>query len=88
VDVSDQLHASAALPLGKEQRYLLNWRLSKLQSRSGPCGGDKNCTLPGIETGPSSYGLSLYQLPYEERCKATCKEAEERKEKIYEIKIK
>jgi hypothetical protein len=51
MEVSGQIHASAALPCGKETRYPLDRRPGGLQSRSGS--GDEEKTsqfLPGIET--------------------------------------
>jgi hypothetical protein len=49
MEVSDQLHASAALPPEKLPWYPLNRRLGGLQSRSGRCGEERNLALPGIE---------------------------------------
>jgi hypothetical protein len=50
MNVSDQLHAPAALPRVKVRRYLLNMRLSGPQSRCGGRGEDKKSQiLPGIE---------------------------------------
>jgi hypothetical protein len=54
MEVSDQLHASAALPTWKSPRYSLDRRLGEPQSRYGCCGEKKNPTLPGIEPGSSS----------------------------------
>jgi hypothetical protein len=50
MDVSGQLHASDALPQGKEPQYVLGMRLSEPQSRSGRCGGEKILTLAGNRT--------------------------------------
>jgi len=50
MDVSGQLHASAALLPEKEPRYQLDKRLGGLQSRSGRGGEEKNSqSPPGIE---------------------------------------
>jgi hypothetical protein len=50
MEVSGQLHASAALPPGKEPRYPLDKRLGGLQTHSGHGGEEKNSqSLPGIE---------------------------------------
>jgi hypothetical protein len=50
MDVSGQLHASAALLPEKEPRYQLDKRLGGLQSRSGHSGEEKNYQPPpGIE---------------------------------------
>jgi hypothetical protein len=55
MEMSIQLHASAALIRGKSPRYPLNRRLGGPQSRSGDCGVNKNClSVPGIEPRPSS----------------------------------
>jgi hypothetical protein len=43
-----QLHASAALPPGKEPRYLLHKRLGGLQSRSERCAEENNFSPAGI----------------------------------------
>jgi hypothetical protein len=50
MEVSGQLHPTAALPPGKEPSYLLDRRLGGLQSRSGRGGDEKNSqSPPGIE---------------------------------------
>jgi hypothetical protein len=50
MEVSGQLHASAALPPGKNLWYPLDRRLSGHQSRSGRGGEEKNSQpLPGLE---------------------------------------
>jgi hypothetical protein len=51
--VSGQLDAPL-YPRGNSPRYTLDRRLDGAQSRSGRCSVEKNCTLPGIEPGPSS----------------------------------
>jgi hypothetical protein len=42
MELSDQIHAPAALPPGKELQVPLDRRLSGPQSRSGRCGAEKN----------------------------------------------
>jgi hypothetical protein len=50
MEVSDQLHAPAALPPGKDPWFLLDRRLGGPQSRSGGGGEEKNFQpSPGIE---------------------------------------
>jgi hypothetical protein len=50
MEVSDQLHAPAALPQGKSPSYPLDRRLGGPQSRSGRGGEEKNSQPPpGIE---------------------------------------
>jgi len=50
MEVSDELHASAALPEGKSPWYSLDRRLGGPQSRSGRGGEEKNSQPPpGIE---------------------------------------
>jgi hypothetical protein len=50
MELSDQLHAPAALPQGKSPWYPLNRRLGGPQSRSGHAGEEKNShTLLGFE---------------------------------------
>jgi hypothetical protein len=50
MEVSGQLHASAALPPGKEPLYPLDRRLGGPQNRSGHGGEEKNSQpLPGLE---------------------------------------
>jgi hypothetical protein len=50
MEVSDQLHAPAALPPEKEPMIPIDRRLSGLQNRSGRGGEEKNSQLPpGIE---------------------------------------
>jgi hypothetical protein len=50
MEVSDQLHAPAALPLRESPWYLLDKRLGVSQSRCGRSGEDKNSqSLPGLE---------------------------------------
>jgi hypothetical protein len=50
MEVSGQLHASAALPPGKEPRFLLDRSLGGSQSWSGRGGEEKNSQpLPGLE---------------------------------------
>jgi hypothetical protein len=50
MEVSGQLHALAALPLGKEPPYPLDRRLGGPQSRSGRGGEEKNSQPPlGLE---------------------------------------
>jgi hypothetical protein len=46
MEVSGQLHAPAALPLGKYSRYPLDRSLSGPQSRSGRGGEEKNSQPP------------------------------------------
>jgi hypothetical protein len=48
MEVSDQLHAPAALSPTKESRYPLDRRLGGPQSQSGRCGEEKNPFLPEI----------------------------------------
>jgi hypothetical protein len=51
VEVSGQLHAPAALPLGRSPRYPLDRRLGGPQSLSGRGGEEKNSKpLSGIES--------------------------------------
>jgi hypothetical protein len=53
MEVSAQIHASAALLPGKEPLYLLDKRLGGPQGRFGRCGENKNLfLLPGIEPWP------------------------------------
>jgi len=48
--VSDQLHAPAALPPGKEPSYTLDRKLGGPRSQPGRGGGEKNSQpLPGLE---------------------------------------
>jgi hypothetical protein len=47
---SGQLHAPAALPLGKSPLYLLDWRLGWPQSRSGRDGEEKILDPTGTRT--------------------------------------
>jgi hypothetical protein len=50
MEVSDKLHAPAALPPGKDPGYPFGRRLCGPQSRSGHGGVEKNSQpLPGIE---------------------------------------
>jgi hypothetical protein len=50
MEVSDQIHALAALPQGKSPRYSLDRRLDGPQSRSGRGDEEKNSqSPPGIE---------------------------------------
>jgi hypothetical protein len=50
MEVSDQLHAPAALPRGKSPWYSLARRLGGPQTRSGDGGEEKNSLpLPGLE---------------------------------------
>jgi len=44
--MSAQLHASAALPQGKSQRYLLDGSVDGPQSRSGGGSEEKNVRYP------------------------------------------
>jgi len=47
MEVSGQLHATAALPIRKERRYPMERRLGEPHSRYG-CGGDEeNIPAPG-----------------------------------------
>jgi hypothetical protein len=50
MEVSGQIHASAALTPWKEPRYPLDKRLGGPQSRSGHYGEEKNQPPPGIES--------------------------------------
>jgi hypothetical protein len=50
MEVSGQLHALTALPLGKEPRYPLNRRLGGPQSRFGRLGEDKILDPTGTRT--------------------------------------
>jgi hypothetical protein len=51
MEVSDQLHASAALSPGENPWYPLGRKLGGPQSRSGRCGEEKNPQpLSGLET--------------------------------------
>jgi hypothetical protein len=55
MDVSGQLHASAALPMGKESLYPLSRWLGGPQSRSGRGGEEeKFLSIPEIELRSSS----------------------------------
>jgi hypothetical protein len=54
MEVSGQLHASVALPLGKEPVVPIGWEAGGPQSQSGCYGGEKNLTVPGIQPVPSS----------------------------------
>jgi len=66
MEVSGQLHDPTALPQGKSPRYLLDWRLGGLQSRSGCDGEEKNSQLPpGFEPRSSdrpARSQSLFRL--------------------------
>jgi hypothetical protein len=42
MEMSGQLHATAALPRRKRHQHLLDTRLGGPQSRSGGCGAEKN----------------------------------------------
>jgi hypothetical protein len=54
MDVSSQLYAPAALPLGKELPVPLDMRMGGPQSWSRRYGEEKNLlSLPGIEPRPS-----------------------------------
>jgi hypothetical protein len=46
MEVSDQLHASAALPPQLEPRYTLERRLHRPHSRSGRGGAEKQSAAP------------------------------------------
>jgi hypothetical protein len=50
MEVSDQLHALAALPQGKSLWYPLDRRLGGTQSRSGRGGEEKNSQPPAYLT--------------------------------------
>jgi hypothetical protein len=50
MEVSDQLHAPAALPLGKSPRCPLDRRLGAPQSWSGHCGKEDNLDPAGYRT--------------------------------------
>jgi hypothetical protein len=50
MEVSDQLHAPAALPPGKELLVRIGRKLDGSQGRSERHGGQKILPLPGIET--------------------------------------
>jgi hypothetical protein len=52
LEVSDQFHASAALPPEKDPRYSLNSGLDGPQNRAGRRGEEKNLDLPGLELRP------------------------------------
>jgi hypothetical protein len=55
MEVSDQFHAMAALPWGKNPQYPLYRRLDGPQSWPGRCGEKRNLLpLPGMELWPSS----------------------------------
>jgi hypothetical protein len=66
--VSGQLHAPAALPLGKEPWYPLHKRLGGPHIWSGRGGGEKNSQpLPGLETPTihpvaQRYTIEIYRL--------------------------
>jgi hypothetical protein len=68
MEVSDQLHAEAALPQGKSPWYPLDRSLGGPQSRSVSGGGEKNSQLtPEIETRPSdgpARSQPIYRLSY------------------------
>jgi hypothetical protein len=67
LEMSGQLHAPAALPLGKESLVPLDRRLGWPQSRSGRHGEEKILTLTGTRTPTprsSSRRQSQYRLPY------------------------
>jgi hypothetical protein len=68
MEVSAQLHASAALPPGKSPLYPFDTRLGESQSRSGHDGDGKNFqSPPGIEPqNPNrpARSPSLYRLSY------------------------
>jgi hypothetical protein len=49
-EVSDQLHASTALPPGKEPQYTLDRRVDEPQSRRGRRGEGKIFDPTGIRT--------------------------------------
>jgi hypothetical protein len=59
MEVSDQLHAPAALPPGKESRYLLDRRLGGPQSRPGGGGQEKRNSAP---VGDSNHGRPAHSL--------------------------
>jgi hypothetical protein len=54
MEVSGQVHASAALPRGKSPFHPLGKRLGGPYSRSGRFGDEKNREPPVIEPGPPS----------------------------------
>jgi hypothetical protein len=61
--LNGQLHAPAALPLGKEPPIPIGWEDEWLQRRSGHCGGEENLLLLAeTEARPSSH--SLYRLSH------------------------
>jgi hypothetical protein len=71
VEVSGQLHASAALPPGKSPQYQLYRRLDGPQSRSGWSEKWKFLTLPRLELRPlgrPAHSQSLYRLRYPGSC--------------------
>jgi hypothetical protein len=47
MEVSGQIHASAALPPGKDPQYPLDRRLGGPQSRSGRCGVENR--IPAVQ---------------------------------------
>jgi hypothetical protein len=61
--VSGQLHVPADLLPGKEPPVPIGKKAAWARSPPGRF-EEKNLVLPGIEPGPSSPNLSLYQLSY------------------------
>jgi hypothetical protein len=52
MEVSGQLHASVAFPLGKDPRYPLDRKLGGPQSRSGRCEEENNFSTPAGKRTP------------------------------------
>jgi hypothetical protein len=62
MEVSGQVHAPAALPLGKESRYPFDRKLNGPHSRSGCCGEEgekKNSALPFLVRKSMLYCMQL-----------------------------
>jgi hypothetical protein len=65
MEVSGQLQATLASPLGRNSRYPLDRRQGRLQSRSGRCGvQQKSLGSAGNRTRPPAPTPSLYRLSY------------------------
>lgn len=71
MEISDELHAPAALP-PREHSYRWTRRLCGLRSRSERYGKRQDLPLPGIE--PHLCGPSLYRLIYPGSYLASCGE--------------
>jgi hypothetical protein len=68
MEVSGQLHATAAFPSGKSPRYPLDRRVGGLQSLSGRCGEEKDVALaenrtPAVQPVACRYTDSVIPTP-------------------------